>query len=127
VEGQEIKAVAPAPRRHCLRYSDTRSDVFAFYITQVSHSLAKLFHMRLVFRPDEEKSDARLLGLLLRLGHHSTASSTATTRVDKRAAFFIVHLVLEGSTLAVIGRNVLFTAQGRPDSSTGNRVKSPQD
>ena len=75
----------------------------------------------------EEKSDARLLGLLLRLGHHSNSKQHRGTRIDKGAAFFIVHLVLSGLiTLTVIAKCIIYS-KGQLNSSRGKGLNSPQD
>ena len=43
-----------------------------------------------------------------------TASCTAPTRIDKTAAFFIAHLVLEAITHAVITKSIIY---GRRETS----------
>jgi hypothetical protein len=51
-----------------------------------------LLEIRLISAADEENTDARKFPWLLRVSITPTVTSTATTRIDKRADFFIAHL-----------------------------------
>jgi len=98
------------------------ANVLPFYIAQLPQGGFENFVKSSWPGSAREISNAVNFFLLLCLGYRST-SSTATTRIDKTAAFFIAHRVRE-DIYHVRGscEKCYLEQKGTPDSSRGERL-----